>query len=254
MGDWLTSDFFSIIVAAFFVGTIVGLTGMGGGALMTPALIFLGVGGASTVVTADLTAAAIYKSGGAITHAREGQPNWTLAKWLIIGSVPFALVGPWLLHRAVGDSGDLDTRPEEVHRLRAAVRGGDVRPAPGDQPAPGARRRPRGRPRPPHPAAADDRDRRAGRPARRHHQRRLRLGDHDLAGHALPRPVRAAAGRHRPRAGRAAGDRGRHLQHRPQRPRLAHPGPAGDRLDAGHASWAAGSRPRSRSRSSAAAS
>ena len=109
MGDWLTSDFFSIIVAAFFVGTIVGLTGMGGGALMTPALIFLGVGGASTVVTADLTAAAIYKSGGAITHAKEGQPNWTLAKWLIIGSVPFALAGPWLLHRAVGDSGDLDT-------------------------------------------------------------------------------------------------------------------------------------------------
>ena len=65
MGDWLTADFFSIIVAAFLVGTIVGLTGMGGGALMTPALIFLGVGGASTVVTADLTAAAIYKSGWA---------------------------------------------------------------------------------------------------------------------------------------------------------------------------------------------
>ena len=67
MGDWLTSDFFSIIAAAFVVGSIVGLTGMGGGALMTPALIFLGVGGASTVVTADLTAAAIYKTGGAIT-------------------------------------------------------------------------------------------------------------------------------------------------------------------------------------------
>ena len=72
MGDWLTTDFFSIVVAAFFVGTIVGLTGMGGGALMTPALIFLGVGSASSVVTADLTAAAIYKSSGAITHAREG--------------------------------------------------------------------------------------------------------------------------------------------------------------------------------------
>src|SRR3954453_23128391 len=109
MGDWLTAEFFHIIIAAFFVGTIVGLTGMGGGALMTPALIFLGVGDASTVVTADLTAAAIYKTGGAITHAKEGQPNWTLAKWLIIGSVPFALAGPWLLHRAVGDSGDLDT-------------------------------------------------------------------------------------------------------------------------------------------------
>src|SRR5262245_10609582 len=109
MGDWLTPEFFQIVVAAFFVGTIVGLTGMGGGALMTPALIFLGVGDASTVVTADLTAAAVYKTGGAVTHAREGKPNWTLAKWLIIGSVPFALAGPWLLHHAVGDTGDLDT-------------------------------------------------------------------------------------------------------------------------------------------------
>jgi uncharacterized membrane protein YfcA len=109
MGSWLTAEFFQIIIAAFFVGIIVGLTGMGGGALMTPALIFLGVGGAATVVTADLTAAAIYKSGGAITHARKGQPNWTLAMWLIIGSVPFALAGPWILHRAVGDSESLDT-------------------------------------------------------------------------------------------------------------------------------------------------
>jgi uncharacterized membrane protein YfcA len=86
---------------------------MGGGALMTPALIFLGVGDASTVVTADLTASAIYKTGGAITHAKEGKPNLTLAKWLIVGSVPFALLGPWLLHRTVGDSGDLDTTLKE---------------------------------------------------------------------------------------------------------------------------------------------
>jgi uncharacterized protein len=113
MGDWLTSDFFSIIAAAFLVGTIVGLTGMGGGALMTPALIFLGVGDASTVVTADLTAAAIYKTGGAITHAREGKPNLTLAKWLIIGSVPFALLGPWLVHRVAGSADQLDTLLKE---------------------------------------------------------------------------------------------------------------------------------------------
>jgi uncharacterized membrane protein YfcA len=44
MGDWLTPDFFSIIAAGFLVGIVVGLTGMGGGALMTPALIFLASG------------------------------------------------------------------------------------------------------------------------------------------------------------------------------------------------------------------
>src|SRR3954451_9555570 len=109
MGDWLTAEFFHIVIAAFFVGTIVGLTGMGGGALMTPALIFLGVGDASTVVTADLTAAAIYKTGGAVTHAKKGKPNWTLAKWLIIGSVPFALAGPWIIHHIAGSGDELDT-------------------------------------------------------------------------------------------------------------------------------------------------
>ena len=110
MNDVLTTTFFAILAAGFFVGVVVGLTGMGGGALMTPALIFLGVGDAATVVTADLTAAAIYKSGGAVVHAREGSPNFTLAKWLIVGSVPMALLGPWLVHQAAGgDPETLDT-------------------------------------------------------------------------------------------------------------------------------------------------
>ncbi len=106
MHDLITVTFFSILAAGFFVGVVVGLTGMGGGALMTPALIFLGVGDAATVVTADLTAAAIYKSGGALTHAKEGSPNLPLAKWLVLGSVPFALAGPWLLRAVVGDEPD----------------------------------------------------------------------------------------------------------------------------------------------------
>ena len=97
MHDLISDAFFSILAAGFFVGVVVGLTGMGGGALMTPALIFLGVGDAATVVTADLTAAAIYKSGGAIVHKREGSPNMRLAMWLIIGSVPMALLGPHLV-------------------------------------------------------------------------------------------------------------------------------------------------------------
>ena len=106
MGTWLTPDFASIVVAGFVVGIVVGLTGMGGGALMTPALIFLGVGNASAVVTADLTAAAISRSAGAVTHARQGSPNMTLAKWLIIGSVPAALVGPWIVHGLAGGDPD----------------------------------------------------------------------------------------------------------------------------------------------------
>lgn len=97
-------------IAGFIVGTVVGITGMGGGALMTPALIFLGVGDAATVVTADLTAAAVYKSAGAVVHRREGQPNMQLAKWLIIGSVPMALLGPQLLRwvNSGADSDELD--------------------------------------------------------------------------------------------------------------------------------------------------
>src|SRR5215216_2933792 len=97
MQDLITASFFAILAAGFIVGVVVGLTGMGGGALMTPALIFLGVGDAATVVTADLTAAAIYKTGGAAVHAREGSPNYKLAKWLIVGSVPMALLGPWIV-------------------------------------------------------------------------------------------------------------------------------------------------------------
>ena len=111
MSDVITTTFFAIIAAGFLVGIVVGLTGMGGGALMTPALIFLGVGEASAVVTADLTAAAIYKTGGAVVHAREGSPNFTLAKWLVIGSVPMALLGPWLIHQIAGEE------PKSVDQL-----------------------------------------------------------------------------------------------------------------------------------------
>jgi uncharacterized membrane protein YfcA len=97
MPDLITATFFAILAAGFLVGAVVGLTGMGGGALMTPALIFLGVGDAATVVTADLTAAAVYKTGGAIVHRREGSPHMRLAAWLIAGSVPMALLGPHLV-------------------------------------------------------------------------------------------------------------------------------------------------------------
>jgi hypothetical protein len=108
MIELVTGTFMAILVAGFVVGVVVGLTGMGGGALMTPALIFLGVGDAATVVTADLTAAAVYKTGGAVVHHREGTPNLSLAKWLILGSVPMALLGPYLIHWVTSDAEELD--------------------------------------------------------------------------------------------------------------------------------------------------
>src|SRR5437870_6920262 len=76
-------------IAALFVGIVVGITGMGGGALMTPALIFLGVGNVSSIVTADLTAAAIYKTGGAAVHWRCGSPNLRLAALLACTPCPW---------------------------------------------------------------------------------------------------------------------------------------------------------------------
>jgi hypothetical protein len=92
------ADQLKTAVAGLLVGVVVGITGMGGGALMTPALLFLGVGGASSVVTADLTASAVYKAGGAIVHWRDGSPNLRLAGWLIVGSVPMAFLGPHVVH------------------------------------------------------------------------------------------------------------------------------------------------------------
>lgn len=108
MAELLTVTFFSILAAGFLVGIVVGLTGMGGGALMTPALLFLGVGEAATVVTADLTAAAVYKTGGAIVHKREGSPNMKLAMWLMIGSIPMALLGPHLVAWFTDDTEELN--------------------------------------------------------------------------------------------------------------------------------------------------
>ena len=108
MADLLTAAFFSILAAGFLVGIVVGLTGMGGGALMTPALLFLGVGSPAVVVTADLTAAAVYKTGGAIVHKREGSPNMRLAMWLMIGSIPMALLGPHLVAWFTDDTEQLN--------------------------------------------------------------------------------------------------------------------------------------------------
>ena len=96
MDDLFTTAALGVLVASFGVNIVVGLTGMGGGALMTPALIFLGIPPTAAVAN-DLVAAALNKSVGAAVHARSGSPNLRLATWLIVGSVPAALAGAFLL-------------------------------------------------------------------------------------------------------------------------------------------------------------
>jgi uncharacterized membrane protein YfcA len=100
--ELLTGSALSVLVVAFGVGIVVGLTGMGGGALMTPALIFLGVDPTAAVAN-DLVAASINKSVGASVHWRRGTPNLRLAGLLIIGSVPCAFAGGFIV-KSVGDS------------------------------------------------------------------------------------------------------------------------------------------------------
>lgn len=104
MSAFLGSGVLQVLVVAFAIGIVVGLTGMGGGALLTPALIFLGIP-PTTAVANDLVAAALNKSAGAAVHLRHGSPNRSLVKWLVIGSVPMALLGSWLVS-AIGSEDD----------------------------------------------------------------------------------------------------------------------------------------------------
>lgn len=104
MPDLLTLSALSVLIVSFGVGIVVGLTGMGGGALMTPALIFLGVNPVAAVAN-DLAAASINKSVGASVHWKRGSPNLRLAGLLIMGSVPFAFAGGFIV-KSIGAAAD----------------------------------------------------------------------------------------------------------------------------------------------------
>lgn len=91
----------ALTIASFGIGIVVGLTGMGGGALMTPALVlFFGVPPLAAV-SSDLVASAVMKPVGAFVHLRRGTINLSVVKWLVVGSVPSAFGGV-LIARALG--------------------------------------------------------------------------------------------------------------------------------------------------------
>ena len=105
MDELLTTAALAVLAVSFGVGIVVGLTGMGGGALMTPALIFLGVS-PTVAVANDLVAASVNKSVGAAVHWRAGSPNLRLAGMLVAGSVPFAFAGGFIVQRFGGESAE----------------------------------------------------------------------------------------------------------------------------------------------------
>src|SRR5258706_8011534 len=90
-----------LTLAGFGVGIVVGLTGMGGGALMTPILVLAFGVPPLAAVSSDLAASAVMKPFGGWVHARRGTVNWELVRWLCVGSVPSAFLGV-LLTRALG--------------------------------------------------------------------------------------------------------------------------------------------------------
>ncbi len=79
------------------------MTGAGGGALMTPMLILLFGVTPSAAISSDLVAAVVMRPIGAGVHFRRGTVNLRLVGWMVLGSVPMAFLGAYLLH-VMGDS------------------------------------------------------------------------------------------------------------------------------------------------------
>lgn len=91
-----------IALAGLIVGCAVGLTGMGGGALMTPVLVLLFHVQPVAAVASDLVASLVMKPVGAAVHAGRGTVQWRLVAWLATASVPSAFLGVVFL-KWIGD-------------------------------------------------------------------------------------------------------------------------------------------------------
>ena len=81
------------IIAGLAVGVLGGMTGMGGGSLMTPMLILLFGFDPKTAVGTDILHGAVFKSFGAVRHRQLGNVHVPLAAWMLLGSAPLSLVG-----------------------------------------------------------------------------------------------------------------------------------------------------------------
>ena len=93
-------------LAGLLIGLLVGVTGMGGGSLMTPMLILVFGFKPSIAIGTDIVHGAIFKSFGAVQHRRMRHVQARLAAWMLLGSAPFSLIGvavSWWLKKEYGE-------------------------------------------------------------------------------------------------------------------------------------------------------
>ncbi|WEZ90237.1 sulfite exporter TauE/SafE family protein [Pseudomonas sp. NyZ480] len=98
---------FGFTIAGLVVGFIVGMTGVGGGSLMTPILLWFGINPATAVGT-DLLYAAITKASGVWVHGRNRNIDWKITGLLSLGSVPAAALTLWFLSTLHTDTSALN--------------------------------------------------------------------------------------------------------------------------------------------------
>jgi uncharacterized protein len=93
------------VLTGFLIGTLVGLTGMGGGSLMTPILVILFGFKPTLAIGTDIVHGALFKTVGAIRHRQLGNVQARLSGWMFLGSAPTSLlgvaVGVWVTHHYV---------------------------------------------------------------------------------------------------------------------------------------------------------
>lgn len=91
-----------LAIAGLIAGFAVGLTGMGGGALMTPLLVVVFKIDPKVAVASDLVSSLVNKPVGAAVHTAKRTVQWELVKWLALGSVPSGFAGAYLVNRLGG--------------------------------------------------------------------------------------------------------------------------------------------------------
>ena len=96
------------ILSGLLVGFIVGITGVGGGSLMTPILLHFGIAPSAAVGT-DLLYAAITKAGGVYVHNKKRNIDWRITRWLALGSLPASAVTLVVMHQIGFSSAGMNT-------------------------------------------------------------------------------------------------------------------------------------------------